>query len=321
MRQAQPFWESPIGESSRMVEKAGAETTEEVAYEPRSFWRDAWTILLRDRVAVAGGALVLLLALLVILAPCLAPHNPGRQFSEGLTDRGYPVPPGQQFYLGSDHLGRDVLSRLLWGGRVSLGIGVASNFLAVAIGVAMGSLAGYLGGVTETLIMRIIDILMGFPVLLLAVGLIAVLDPNPFTITLVIAFVNWTYLSRIVYNMVRALKEREFIIAAHSIGVPHLRVLIRHILPHLFSIMVVYATLGIASSVMLESTLSYVGIGVQPPTPSWGNMINQGQRYYRSAPWLVLFPGGLIALSVLAFNLLGDGLRDAVDPYARGRKT
>jgi peptide/nickel transport system permease protein len=168
--------------------------------------------------------------------------------------------------------------------------------------------------------MRLIDILMGFPVLLLSVGLVAVLDPNPITIILVIAFVNWTYLARIVYNMVRALKEREFITAAHSIGVPHWRILVRHILPHLISIILVYSTLGIASSVMLESTLSYVGLGVQPPTPSWGNMINEGQRYYRTAPWLVLYPGSLIALSVLAFNLLGDGLRDAVDPYARGKK-
>jgi len=298
-----------------------SEPTDGLDRKPRGFWRDAWIILRRDRVALAGGVLILVLTCLVLLAPVLSPHDPGRQFSEGLTDNGYPVPPSRQFTLGTDHLGRDVLSRLLWGGRVSLGIGVASNFLAVAIGVAMGSLAGYLGGVMETLIMRVIDVLMGFPVLLLAVGLIAVLDPNPFTIIMVIAFVNWTYLSRIVYNMVRALKKREFVTAAHSIGVPGWRILLRHIVPHLVSIMVVYASLGIASSVMLESTLSYVGIGVQPPTASWGNMINQGQRYYRAAPWLVVFPGALIALSVLGFNLLGDGLRDAVDPYARGRKT
>lgn len=294
--------------------------TWELPYAPRSFWRSAWMVLCRDKPALTGGALVILLIILAILSPYLAPCKPGRQFSDGLTDRGYPIPPNQRFRLGTDHLGRDVLSRLLWGGRISLGIGVVSNFLAVAIGVAAGAVAGYQGGITETLITRFIDILMGFPVLLLSVGLVAVLEPNPFTITLVIAFVNWTYLSRIVYNMVRALKEREFIVAAHSIGVSHFRVLSRHILPHLVSIMVVYATLGIASSVMLESTLSYVGIGVQPPTPSWGNMINEGQRYYRTAPWLVLYPGGLIALSVFAFNLLGDGLRDAVDPYARARK-
>ncbi len=300
--------------------KEGTEVKWEMPYAPRSFWRDAWMVLCRDKAALAGGAAAILLILLALLAPYLAPHSPGRQFSEGLTDRGYPIPPSQQFRLGTDQLGRDMLSRLLWGGRVSLSIGVVSNFLAVAIGVAIGAVAGYLGGITETLIMRFVDILMGFPVLLLSVGLVAVLSPNPITIILVIAFVNWTYLSRIVYNMVRALKEREFIVAAYSIGVPHLRILVRHILPHLVSIMVVYATLGIASSVMLESTLSYVGIGVQPPTPSWGNMINEGQRYYRTAPWLVLYPGSLIALSVLAFNLLGDGLRDAVDPYARTRK-
>ena len=293
----------------------------EPSYVPRSFWVDVWMVLCRDRAALAGGALAILLVLLAVSAPYLAPYPPGRQFSEGLTNKGYPVPPSAQFLLGTDQLGRDVLSRLLLGGRVSLGIGVVSNFLAVAIGVAMGATAGYLGGVAETLIMRFTDILMGFPVLLLAVGLVAVLSPNPLTIILVIAFVNWTYLSRIIYNMVRAIKEREFVLAAHSIGVPSPRILLRHIVPHLVSIMVVYATLGIASSVMMESTLSYVGIGVQPPTPSWGNMINEGQRYYRTAPWLVLYPGALIALSVLAFNLLGDGLRDAVDPYSRGRKT
>jgi peptide/nickel transport system permease protein len=168
--------------------------------------------------------------------------------------------------------------------------------------------------------MRFVDILMGFPVLLLSVGLVAALEPSPLTIVLVIAFVNWTYLARIVYNMVRAIKEREFVIAARSIGASDLRILTRHVLPHLISVAVVYASLGIASSVMLESTLSYVGIGVQPPTPTWGNMISEGQRHYRSAPWLVLSPGVLIALAVLAFNLLGDGLRDAVDPYARTRK-
>lgn len=289
-------------------------------HAPRTLWRDAWMVLHRDKAALAGGTVALVLILLALLAPYLAPYEPSRQFSDGLTETGHPVPPSLKFPLGTDQLGRDLLSRLLWGGRVSLGIGVVSNLLAVAFGGTIGAIAGYLGGVAETLIMRFIDIVMGFPVLLLSVALVAVLKPNPISITLVIAFVNWTYVARITYNMVRALKEREFIHAAHSIGVGRLRILARHILPHLFSIMVVYATLGIASSVMLESTLSYVGIGVQPPTPSWGNMINEGQRYYRTATWLVLYPGALIALSVLAFNLVGDGLRDAVDPYARTKK-
>lgn len=289
-------------------------------YKQRSWWHDVWTILRRDKAALAGGVIAVVLILLALLAPFLAPYDPALQFSEGLTDRGAPVPPNPQFLLGTDDLGRDVLSRLLWGGRVSLGIGVTSNFLAVALGVAVGAVAGYLGGITETVTMRCVDIIMGFPVLLLSVALVAALSPSPLTIILVIAFVNWTYLSRIIYNMVRGIKEREFILAAHSIGVPGFFVLARHIAPQLISIVVVYATLGIATSVMLESTLSYVGIGVQPPTPSWGNMINAGQRYYRTAPWLVLFPGALIAISVLAFNLLGDGLRDAVDPYSRTRK-
>lgn len=281
----------------------------------RSFWADAWMVFLRDKKALVGGVVGILLILSAILAPYLAPLDPVHHFADGLTQEGHPVPPGPKFRLGTDSSGRDVLSRLLWGGRISLSIALVSNLLAVAIGVAIGAVAGYIGGITETLIMRFIDIIMGFPVLLLSVGLIAVLQPNPLSVTLVIALVNWTYLARIIYNIVRALKEREFVTAARSIGAPDLRILVRHILPHLVSIMVVYATLGLASSVMLESTLSYVGIGVQPPTPSWGNMISEGQRYYRTAPWLVLYPGGLIGLSVLAFNLLGDGVRDALDPY------
>ena len=286
----------------------------------RGWWQDMWIVLRRDRIAVGGGILALVLILLAILAPYVAPYDPTRQFPEGLSDQGYPRAPDTQFLLGTDDLGRDLLSRLLWGGRVSLGIGVISNLLAVSIGVAVGAVAAYVGGLADTLIMRMVDIIMGFPVLLLSVALVAALSPNPITITLVIAFVNWTYLSRIIYNMVRGIKECEYIVAAQSIGVPDFLILIRHIVPQLVSLIIVYATLGIATSVMLESTLSYVGIGVQPPTPSWGNMINAGQRYYRTAPWLVLYPGGLIAISVLAFNLLGDGLRDAIDPYSRTKK-
>lgn len=301
---------------------AGLDTSpcSERSSEERGWWLDIWIVLRRDKVVVAGGILALLLILLAVLAPVLAPYNPGEQFPEGLSDLGYPRPPDREFPLGTDGLGRDVLSRLLYGGRISLGIGVISNFLAVSIGVTVGGLAAYVGGLVDTLIMRIVDILMGFPVLLLAVALVAVLSPNPVTITLVIAFVNWTYLSRIIYNQVRAIKEYEFILAARAIGVSELLVLLRHIVPQLVSLIIVYATLGIASSVMLESSLSYVGIGVQPPTPSWGNMINEGQRYYRTAPWLAFFPGALIAISVLAFNLLGDGVRDAIDPYSRTKR-
>ena len=303
----------------KKIEKA--EAVQELAHhEHRSVWRDAWVVLRRDKAALAGGVVIIVLVFTTILAPYLAPYDPVHQFYEGLTDKGAPLPPSQDFRLGTDQLGRDVWSRLLFGGRISLGIGVVSSFLAVGLGVALGAIAGYIRGIIDALIMRSIDIIMGFPVLLLSVGLIAVLEPGPLTIVLVIAFVNSTYLARIVYNMVLSIKEREFIIAAHSIGASHLRILNRHIFPQLVPIIVVYAALGVSSSVMMESTLSYVGIGIQPPTPSWGNMINEGQRYYRSAPWLVLYPGGLIALSVLAMNLLGDGLRDVADPYSRTKR-
>lgn len=281
----------------------------------RSLLRNAWITFWYSKPAAIGGVVATLLILIVVLAPYLAPYDPHEMLADGLSEIGSPVPPNAQFLLGTDRLGRDMLSRLLWGGRISLGIGICSNLLAVAIAVIAGSLAGYLGGVVDTVIMRFIDLIMAFPVLLLSVGLVAVLRPSPLTIILVIAFVNWTYLGRIIYHMVRAITQRGFILAAHSVGVPEVRILIRHILPQLTSIIVVYASLGISTSVMLESTLSYIGIGVQPPIPSWGNMINEGQRFYRTAPWMVLYPGALIALTVMSFNLMGDRLRDLLDPY------
>lgn len=284
------------------------------AVRQRTFWQDVWLRLRRDRFALLGGVIVLLFAFVTIAAPWLAPHNPSFQYREGLSDMGQPLPNSAKFLLGTDNLGRDLLSRLIWGARISFVIGVLSNVLSVAVAVGVGALGGYLGSWVEIVLMRITDVFMGFPALLLAVGLIAVLKPSTLTLIISIAFVNWTYLARITYGEVLSIKAREFILAARVVGVPSTRILVRHVLPHLVSLITVYVTLGIASTVMLEATLSYVGIGVQPPTPSWGNMISQGQRYYRAAPWLILYPGLAIIASVLGFNLLGDGLRDALDP-------
>ena len=272
-----------------------------------------------------GAALVGMWIVIAILAPLLAPHDPAEQFRDGLTLDGQPVQStllagnGIKFLLGTDANGRDLLSRILYGARVSLMVGVLANMMAVALGIIIGTLAGYLGGWVETLLMRFTDIMMAFPTLLLAMTLVAILKPSLWIIIVVIGLVYWTWIARVVYSQVLALREREFVAASHALGASRRYTILRHILPQLIPTIIVWGTLGIATNVMLEASLSYLGIGVQPPTPSWGGMIQQGQSYYRAAPWLVIYPGLAIMITVFAFNLLGDGLRDALDPTQRGK--
>ena len=283
----------------------------------QSLWWDAWRRLKRDRAAIAGIVIVFLLVIVAISAPLLAPHDPIKGYSEGMSDFGEPLPASERFPLGTDHLGRDVLSRLIWGARISLFIGITSNLLAVLIAVPVGSIAAYVGGWVEAVLMRFTDVVMAFPMLLLAIALSAVLKPGLGTVIIVIAFVYWSYLARIIYGKALSVRNMEFVMAARAVGVPSFRILVTHILPHLMSECLVYATLGVAQTVLTEASMSYLGIGVRVPTPSWGGMIAEGQTYYRAAPWLILYPGLALMLTVLAFNLLGDGLRDALDPRSR----
>jgi peptide/nickel transport system permease protein len=284
-----------------------------------------WRRLRRDRVAMFGAVLVGLLIMVAFFAPLLAPHDPAEQFRDGLTPDGQPVPStlfrgggGTEFPLGTDSNGRDLLSRIFYGAQVSLTVGLLANLLAVTLGITIGMTAGYLGGWVETLLMRFTDIMMAFPTLLLAMTLVAILKPSLWIIIVVIGLVYWTWIARVVYSQVLAMREREFVIASRALGGNRTHVMLHHILPQLIPVIIVWGTLGIATNVMLEASLSYLGIGVQPPTPSWGGMIQQGQSYYRSAPWLVMYPGLAIMVTVFAFNLLGDGLRDALDPTHRG---
>jgi peptide/nickel transport system permease protein len=283
-----------------------------------------WRRLRRDRTAMLGGMLVALISLAALFAPVLAPHDPAEQFRDGLTPDGQPVPStlltdgSTRFPIGTDANGRDLLSRILYGAQVSLIVGVLANTLAVTLGTLIGSVAGFFGDPLETLLMRFTDVMMAFPTLLLAMALVAILKPNLWIIILVIGVVYWTWIARVVYGQVLALRERDFVTATRALGAGRLFILVRHILPQLVPTIIVWGTLGIATNVMLEASLSYLGIGVQPPTPSWGGMIQQGQSYYRTAPWMVIFPGLAIMLTVFAFNLLGDGLRDALDPTQRG---
>ena len=289
------------------------------------YFAQAWRRLKRDRAAMFGAAIILAIVLAALFAPLLAPHNPTEQFRDGLTKGGQPLPStlvsagNLRFPLGTDPNGRDLFSRILYGARVSLLVGVLANLLALAIGTFVGAVAGYFGDPFETLLMRFTDIMMAFPTLLLAMALVAILKPSLWIIVVVIGLVYWTWVARVVYGQVVSLRYRDFVVASQAVGSPRGYTLTRHILPHLVPTLIVWGTLGIATNVMLEASLSYLGIGVQPPTPSWGGMIQQGQSFYRSAPWLVIFPGLAIMITIFAFNLLGDGLRDALDPSQRGR--
>jgi peptide/nickel transport system permease protein len=279
----------------------------------------AWKRLRRDRLAVIGLAVILAAVIGAFGAPWVAPYDPAEQFFDGLTLEGSPLPPSEKFWLGTDLLGRDLLSRLLYGARTSLIIGVVANGAAVLIGTLLGVVAGYVRGVVGAAIMRFTDLMMAFPALLLAIALAAIFAPSLWIVAMVIALVNWVQIARVIYTETTALAEREYIEAARALGAHWPRILFLHILPHLIPTILVYATLGIATTVLLEATLSFLGIGVRPPTPSWGGIIFESQSYFLSAPWLVFFPGIAIMALALAFNLVGDALRDVLDPTQRGR--
>jgi peptide/nickel transport system permease protein len=275
--------------------------------------------LVRRPLALFGLVAILLVVVAAIFAPWLAPFSPDEQFFDGLTLEGAPLPPNATYLLGTDLLGRDLLSRLLYGARTSLVIGIVANGIAVLIGALVGVTAGFLRGFIGGALMRFTDLMMAFPALLLAIVLAAIFRPSLWIVALVIAMVNWTQIARVTYTETRSLAEREFIEAEWSIGAGRARILFRHILPHLVPTMLVWGTLGVATTVLLEATLSFLGIGVQPPTPSWGNIIYESQTYFTSAPWLVFIPGACIVVLALGFNLVGDALRDILDPTQKGR--
>jgi peptide/nickel transport system permease protein len=281
---------------------------------------EAWKRFCKDKAALFGAAVILAVVTAAILAPWVTPYDPSEQFFDGLTLEGAPLPPNGRFWLGTDLLGRDVYTRLVYGARTSLIIGIVANAVAVLIGTVLGTAAGYAGGWIGTAIMRFTDLMMAFPALLLAIALAAILKPSLWIVAMVIALVNWVQTSRVIYTQTRALVELPFIEAARALGAAWPRILLVHVLPHLLPHILVWGTLGIAVTVLLEATLSFLGIGVQPPTPSWGGIIFESQSYFLTAPWLVFFPGVSILLLALSFNLVGDGLRDALDPTQRGRE-
>ncbi|TRC76142.1 ABC transporter permease [Mesorhizobium sp. WSM4307] len=278
-----------------------------------------WRRLVKRRLALLGLVIVAIVVSGAVLAPWLTGYDPNGQMFDGLTIEGSPLPPDAKFWLGTDLLGRDLLTRILYGARTSLIIGIVANGVALFIGTLVGVTAGYFRGWIGSALMRFTDLMMAFPALLLAICLAAVFQPSLWIVAMVIALVNWVQTARVIYTETSSLAEREFIDAERTIGAGAPRILFRHILPHLLPTIIVWGTLGISTTVLLEATLSFLGIGVQPPTASWGNIIFENQTYFQAAPWLVFFPGAAILALALAFNLIGDALRDILDPTQRGR--
>lgn len=262
-----------------------------------------------------------LLVLVAVCAPWLAPYTPEETFFDGLTLEGAPLPPSGKFWFGTDLLGRDLFSRVIFGAQTSLIIGVVANGIALAFGTMIGVFGGFLRGWVGVALMRFTDLMMCFPALLLAIVLSAIFTPSLWIVAMVIAMVNWVQIARVVYTQTVALAERSFVEATLSLGATPTRILFRHIVPHLVPTLIVYGTLGIATTVLLEATLSFLGIGVQPPTPSWGNIIFENQSYFSIAPWLVFIPGAAIVLMAVCFNVLGDALRLALDPTLGARRS
>lgn len=276
--------------------------------------------LLRRRLAIVGLFIIGVIVIAALFAPWIAPYSPDEQLFDGLTLEGSPMPPSRQFIFGTDLLGRDLFTRILYGARTSLIIGILANGIALIIGTTIGITAGFFKGWIGTILMRFTDLMMAFPSLLLAICLAAIFRPSLWIVVFVIALVNWVQTARVVFTETSSIAERDFIAAERTLGASTPRILFRHIFPHLVPMLIVWGTLGVSTTVLLEATLSYLGVGVQPPTPSWGNIIFENQTYFQLAPWLVFIPGAAILLLALAFNFVGDALRDVLDPTQKERE-
>ena len=263
----------------------------------------------RNRLSVIGAVTVLLLITISLLAPFIAPYDP-----TAIDVRHTLSPPSKTHLLGTDELGRDLLSRIIWGSRVSLKVGFVAVGIAIVIGIIIGAIAGFYGGKVDAILMRFVDIMLAFPTFFLILAVISILEPNIFTIMAVIGITSWMDVARLVRAEFLSLKEREFVLAAKALGAGDANIIVRHIMINSMAPVFVSAVLGIAGAVLIESALSFLGIGVQPPTPSWGNILTLGKDNIEIAWWLSVFPGLAILITVLSYNLVGEGLRDALDP-------
>ncbi len=274
-----------------------------------------WRYFKRNRLAVGGLVVIVIMFLIAGTASFIAPYDPGRtEVSMKLK------PPSLHHFLGTDQLGRDVFSRMLFGSRVSLSVGFVAVAISICIGILVGAVAGYYGGWVDSVMMRFVDMMLCFPSIFLILTVVALLGPSLFKVMVVIGITSWMGTSRFVRAEFLSLRERDFTQAARALGVKDFRIIFRHILPNALAPVFVTATLDVATAILVEAGLSFLGFGVQPPAPSWGNILTEGRTYIFDAWWLTVFPGLAILITVLSFNLLGEGLRDAIDPRLRGRR-
>ncbi len=272
--------------------------------------RRAWYEFRRNRFALVGSVFIIFIALMGILAPIVSTHDPSKQ-----SLRKRMKPPTAEHFMGTDELGRDVYSRLVHGARVSLFVGIVGTTAGVISGTIIGLISGFFGGWVDTLVMRVIDIMYAFPGIVLAILIVSVLGPSLQNLILVLAIWAIPSLSRIVRGNVLSLVEQDYVLAARALGAGRLRIMFLHLLPNTLAPIIVYATLGVAGAILTTAGLGFLGLGVQPPQAEWGNMLSNGRQYLRKAPLLMVFPGALISMTVISINLIGDALRDALDPY------
>jgi len=288
------------------------------AIEARSPWLLAWQRLRSDPVAIACAAIIVLIVAVALLAPLIADavgHRPSEaDQAGGLTPEGLPLGPSWSHLFGTDYLGRDVFVRVVFAARISLLSGVVASSLAIVAGIVVGLVAGYAGGLVDSFLSRTMDVILSFPFLLFGIALVSIVGPSLTVVIGVIAFFSWASVGRIVRGQTISLKEREYVEAARSLGASDLRIMFVEILPNLVAPVLVYLTLLIPSAIVFEATMSLLGLGVIPPTPTWGNMLAESLGFYQVAWWYVLFPAAALLLTTLAFNLLGDSVRDALDP-------
>ncbi|MFO7264854.1 MAG: ABC transporter permease [Limnochordales bacterium] len=299
---------------SERVFAAGAEAVAEREYRSQSPAVLAWKRLRKDRVSLFGLGLVVLLVLVAVFAPWIAPYDPINDYNL----RNRLQPPSKDHWLGTDSSGRDVFSRIVYGARLSLGVGLTSRIVTLILGVGLGALAGYFAGTwIDLLIMRLAEIVDALPSLFVAIGVAVALGPGLYTIFIALGLVGWADMARLIRGQVLQYRNQEFVEAARAMGSSNARILFRHILPQVTAPIIITLTMGVAGAIMAETTLSFLGLGAQPPAPSWGSMMNYARAHIYQAPHLVFAPGLAIFITVYAFNLLGDGLRDALDPKAK----
>ena len=303
----QSFDEKLSAKSAEKDVKSGAAS--------RTLWSDAWKRLKRNKLAMAGLVWIIFMVLVALTADLWVPQTLGSPtaIDSATMTANSRLPPSMEHPFGTDTLGRDVLCRVVYGARISLAVGLLATAISTVIGLVMGALAAYYGGIWDTIIMRLADIFLAFPYTLFVVAMLAVIGPGIQNVFIAIGILGWPSIARVFRSAILTVKENDYVDAARAMGASDLRIVARHILPNSVASIVVYATMNIGGAILTESSLSFLGMGVVPPTPSWGSMIQDGQAYLQTAPWMMIMPGLAILSTVLAFTLLGDGLRDALD--------